>query len=250
MADNQDLHLTHSSNFYSKSLAMLDDAWINHLKNLGQDRFESGKKSHMESANAALSILIMIIKLEADLRSKYDHETTRSDADAKTSPLGLVEQLVPKVIKGVMPGMIEKYKEYLDELLLVRHIIAHGYLYEGRIFFDDEWSVTKIEGSIVTGRDRSKVGKDNRTKLLKIQTTPYQVGVFDAITVYRTIETVRAMTGLHVPSENIPHEGKHILMREWLKIAVDGMGEERSVILSHLSSDHHKVLGALWGLSD
>jgi len=227
---------------------MLDEAWMIHFQNLNQDKTDSGKKSHAESGSAALSILILIIKLEADLRSRYDYKTQRSDADSSLNPVKLMTELAAMVNDKLDSTMLEKYKIYLGELLLVRNIIAHGYLYEGEIFFDDEWSVTKIEGSNVTGRDRGKLDEEGRTILLKVETSPYKLCVFDSITVYRAIEAVREMTELHVLSERILHKGEYIEMTDWLNLAIDGMTEERKNILDSLTSDYYEIMGAGWDL--
>lgn len=168
MPHNQKLRFTHPSNFYDKSLVMLDEAWMIHSKNLGEDKSESGKKSHAESGSAALCILILIINLEADLRSRFDDMTKRSDADSVSKPVNLMTELAKNVNDKVDSKIVDQYKDYLEELLLLRNIIAHGYLYEGKIFFNDEWSVTRIEGSNVTGRDRGKLDDTGRTTLLKI----------------------------------------------------------------------------------
>lgn len=243
MTSKQDLHYTHPSNFYPTSLRLMNDAWVVHKKNLSNDKAKSGKKSHSESGDAALAILILVIKFEADLRSRYDYITNRSDENSMLNPLEILGKLTSHFKAGMDIMLIEKYKQYMNELLLVRNIIAHGYLYEGEIYFDDNWEIRELKGSNVTGRDRGKLNSENETKLLKIQTSPYEMCVFDSVTVYKTIEVLREMTDLHFRTENILHEGEYIEMHDWLAIAVDGIDEEIEAVHKSLHTDYYHVMG-------
>ena len=242
---NQELRYTHVSNFYRNALALMDESGSVHESNLGEDGADSGKKSHSESGNAALAILIMIIKLEADLRSRYDAISERSDADSIINPVELMKNTATSVNSNIDTALLNTYGNYMFELLLVRNIIAHGYIYEGNMLFDDEWAITSLTGSNVTGRDRSKIGEDGRTKLLKIETSPYKMCVFHAITVYRTIEVIREMTNMTLSTENIQHRGEYITMREWLEMATGGIIPERNEINSRLHDDYYVVMASL-----
>ena len=247
MPDKKELRYTHVSNFYDSAMDSLRSAWDIHLSNIESKSYNSGKKSHAESGHAALAILIMVMKFEADIRLIYDRKTERSDVDSRINPRKLLKRLVElRVSVGDGKFNFEKYDEYLDEILLVRNIIAHGYIYEGAIHFDDDWEVTSIEGTAVTGRDRSVLNDEGITPKLNIETSPYRIGVFDALIVNRVIENMRLMTGLPVRADLISDGSSHVELSKWISSAKRGINKQRDDLLDELKTEYYSIMAMLY----
>src|SRR5690606_34218681 len=86
------------------------------------------------------------------------------------------------------------FADYLEELFVVRDVIAHNHIWEAQIFWDENYDLKLISANLSAGYGDNKFNqvvdpKSRSTKLLKINLFPTRISKQDCvITLKRAVE--------------------------------------------------------------
>lgn len=197
-SNNFDVSLTHVSNINRLVLAnSLCDSYSNNLSNKKSLSAKSGKTSSFEAGNSALSCLLIVMSLETSINSLnflYKHNV---GCVKKCFNIN-IKKLLTKNLDGrgiVVDDIFDDFLEILNDIYLIRNVIAHGYRFDGTILYDEDYEISEMKIRPIVGDKVNKI-IDNRTSKLKINVSPYSISIYDSIIVYIVSEYCRLMLGL------------------------------------------------------
>lgn len=220
-----DIMSTHDISFVEVIGDEIRKAYENEFTNSksGRDKLKSAakdKRSAMQNCASSLACLLTFITFESIFRRmfyvRFDKNHAHSMNEWEVYTFGL--------------DHLDKYKQYFDELKLIRDIIAHGYLFAGYIEYGKNYNIVALEEVAVSGKHKGKVR--DRTELLKIHTGPSKMSFMDAAKFYAAFELLMKAHGERPPNgawlrPDTNPEWNDMPPLEWLKEAVKTLDYEK-----------------------
>lgn len=208
------------------------------------------KKSPVQNGASSVACLLIFITLESIVRRKYFFTKGSDKTKAYSKDLWWV-------IKKLKPGIDQDsvFKNYFDELNLIRDIIAHAYIFEGSLEWkDDNHRLIAISEKVVSGKRMKDVGRSRLTRYLKLHKAPNQMSFSDVAKFYLAYEVLLETIGIGAPYDLwIWSRGNDLTPSEWLEKAGKKLGYAKAKIWNELKEkkdeeDYKSFLGELGDL--
>lgn len=233
IARTDNVRSTHDLNFIDIIEDMIRVAYENELHNRKSpykpERSARHKKSPVQNGSAAVACLLTFIVFESMVRRYYYSLPSAAKDKAHSEDLWwIINKIKPTV------GGDEKAKSYYEELVLIRDIIVHAYIFEGTLDWSTGHKLIAINEQVVSGKKKEIVGRARRTKVLELHKSPNQIGFFDSAKFYLAFETLLETIGLKSPYDLWNWEGDEKEPLEWLEAASRKLRYSKAKIWSEL----------------
>lgn len=187
------------------------------------------KKSPMQNGNASVVCLLLYITLESLVRRKFYHLSLANRASAHTKNIFDRYRVVNDKSKN-----LDIIEAYLDELKIVRDAIAHAYIFEGEIAYNDDHEIIGISEKAVSGVNKAKAIR-RQTPLLKLHTAPNQISFKDIAIYYLCVNFILEDAKIAMPYSLWQWEpGDEVQPDVWLKRAMKSLRYSNTKIWQQL----------------
>ena len=142
-----------------------------------------------EHGHAAAAIILSVIGIEAYRNRIYFLE--KRGIDRRSS---VTSHLCNILAKKSISFPTSKLKPLLEEVFVVRDVIAHNHIYQVNVYYDQGWMMLGhkqklLEGYGFDSKYKSSVNpRTKKTKLLKLNVQPAKIGFEDIFTVLVVID--------------------------------------------------------------
>lgn len=183
------------------------------------------KKSPTQSGNAAVACLLLFILFESTIRRVYYGQTKNAKKAYNDHAWDIYRRLLKK------PEREPELKQIFDELELVRHVIAHAYLFEGSMAWNEDHKIVSLHEKAIGGRYAKQL-RYRQTPKLRLNNSPNQIGFRDTAIYYQSVNAMLQIVELQLPYALWKWEktGEELEPDEWLKKAMASLGFGRASI--------------------
>jgi len=238
-------YTTHDLNFYDVVEDMFIKAFENALHNLRPYRRPKGtgkdKKSPAQNGAASIACLLSFICLESRIRNSYYFSKNSQKDKAHSEELWWVIKKIKPTVNN------DKWvSEYLDELNLVRDIIAHAYLFSSSLTWNEEHQLVVLKEKVVSGVKCKSYLK--KTKILGLHSAPNQIGFFDAAKFFVATKLIIDYLALGFEDLLWPWNGNDLEPIPWLNNACKKLHETKSQVWQELLNKNEEIqYSRVWG---